>query len=175
VADGLRGELSAAPPGVRRIAWVTGGLRFVLKESAVRIVGYALGLAVAVEVVVTVDRIGTSGDSSQVSLLVLLVGAAALGFVAPRWAWLAGLVLGSAVAVSGMADAAWGPPPSHPTNPAGVGGAPTLFVLVVPGLLFVTVCLRLLGGRPELLAAQVLGAAGGTFSSTRPARRRGLL
>jgi hypothetical protein len=67
-----------------RIAWVTGGLWFVVKESAVRTVGYASRLAVAVAVLVTMDRISTSDDSSQVSLLVLLAGAAALGFVAPR-------------------------------------------------------------------------------------------
>jgi hypothetical protein len=130
----LLAESSAVPAGIRRIAWLTGGLWFVVKESAMRIVGYGLGLAVAVAALVTVDRIGTSDDSSQVSLLVLLVGAAALGFVAPRWAWLAGLVLGAAIAVSGMAYAAWGPPPSHPTNPSGVGGAATLFVLIVPAL-----------------------------------------
>jgi len=131
----LIAELPALPPGARRIAWLIGGFWFVAKESAVRMVGYGLGLAVAVAVLVTVDRIGASDDSSQVSLLVLLVGAAALGFAAPRWAWLAGLVLGSAIAVSAMASAAWGPPPSHPTNPSGVGGAATLFVLILPALL----------------------------------------
>jgi hypothetical protein len=130
----LLAESWAVPPGGRRVAWLTGGLWFVVKESAMRMVGYGLGLAVAVAVLVTVDRIGTSDDSSQVSLLVLLVGAAVLGFVAPRWAWLAGLVLGSVIAVSGMAHAAWGPPPAHPTNPSGVGGAATLFVLIVPAL-----------------------------------------
>jgi hypothetical protein len=130
----LLAESSAVPPGARRVAWLTGGLWFVVKESAMRMAGYGLGLAVAVAVLVTVDRIGTSDDSGQVSLLVLLVGAAVLGFVAPRWAWLAGLVLGSAIAVSEMAYAAWGPPPAHPTNPSGVGGAATLFVLIMPAL-----------------------------------------
>jgi hypothetical protein len=130
----LLAESSAVAPGWRRLAWLAGGLWFVMKESAMRTVGYGLGLAVTVAVLVRVDRIGTSDDSGQVSLLVLLVGAAVLGFVAPRWAWLAGLVLGSAIAVSGMAYAAWGPPPSHPTNPSGVGGAASLFVLIVPAL-----------------------------------------
>jgi hypothetical protein len=130
----LLAESSAIPPGRRRVAWLTGGLWFALKESAIRRVGYGLGLAAAVAVLVTVDRIGTSDDSSQVSLLVLLVTAIGLGFVAPRWAWLAGLVLGSAIAVSGMAYAGWGPTPSHPSSPSGVGGAATLFVLIVPAL-----------------------------------------
>jgi ABC-type multidrug transport system fused ATPase/permease subunit len=87
----LLAESSAVPPGGRRLAWLAGGLWFVAKESAMRTIGYGLGLAVAVAALVTVDRIGTSDDSSQVSLLVLLVGAAVLGLVAPRWAWLAGL------------------------------------------------------------------------------------
>jgi hypothetical protein len=130
----LLAEASVLPPGWRRVAWLTGGFWFVAKESAVRMFGYGLGLAVAVAVLVTVDRIGTSDDSGQVSLLVLLVGAAVMGFLAPRWAWLAGLVLGSAIAVSEMAYAAWGPPPAHPSNPSGVGGAATLFVLIVPAL-----------------------------------------
>jgi hypothetical protein len=130
----LLAESSAVPPGGRRLAWLAGGLWFVAKESAMRKVGYGLGLAVAVAALVTVDRLGTSDDSSQVSLLVLLVGAAVLGFAAPRWAWLAGLVLGSAIATSGMAYAAWGPSPAHQANPSGVGGAATLFVLIVPAL-----------------------------------------
>jgi hypothetical protein len=134
LGEALLAELSAVPPGARRVAWLVGGLWFAVKESAMRTVGYGLGLAIAVAVLVTVDRIGTSDDSSQVSLLVLLVGAAGLGFVAPRWAWLAGLVLGSTIAVSEMAYAAWGPPPTHPTNPSGVGGAATLFVLIVPAM-----------------------------------------
>jgi hypothetical protein len=130
----LLAEASVLPPGRRRSAWLTGGLWFVVKESAMRRFGYGLGLAAAVAVLVTVDRIGTSDDSAQVSLLVLLVGAATLGFAAPRLAWLAGLVLGSAIAVSAMAYAARGPTPSHPMNPSGVAGAATLFVLVVPAL-----------------------------------------
>ena len=131
----LLAEASVLPPGWRRFAWIAGGFFFVAKESAMRAVGYGLGLAVAVALVVTLDRIGKSDDSSQVILLVLLVCAAALGFAAPRWAWLAGLTIGSAVAVTEMATAAWGPPPSHPTSIHSVGGAATLFVLIVPALI----------------------------------------
>lgn len=130
----LLAEASVLPPGWRRFAWIVGGFLFVAKESAMRMVGYGLGLAAAVALVVTVDRIGTSDDSSQVALLVLLLCAAVLGFLAPRWAWLAGLIVGSAIAVSEMAAAAWGPAPSHPTSTSTVGGAATLFVLIVPAL-----------------------------------------
>jgi hypothetical protein len=59
-----------------------------------------------------------------VSLLVLLVGGAVLGFAAPRWAWLSALLLGSAPAVSGLI-AATQPKP---------GGAASLFVLIIPAL-----------------------------------------
>ena len=130
----LLAESAAVPPGRRRWVWLAGGLWFVIREGAMGKRGYGLGLAAAVAILVAVDRVGTSDDSGQVSLLVLLVGAAGLGFAAPRWAWLAGLVLGSAIAVSGMAYAAWGPAPAHPTHPSGVGGAATLFVLIVPAL-----------------------------------------
>jgi hypothetical protein len=130
----LLAEASVLPPGWRRFAWIAGGFLFVARESAMRRVGYGLGLAAAIALMVTLDRIGTSDDSSQVILLALLVCAAVLGFAAPRWAWLAGLIVGSAVAVTEMAAAAWGPAPSHPTSIHSAGDAATLFVLIVPAL-----------------------------------------
>jgi hypothetical protein len=126
-------EASVLPPGRRRLAWLIGGLWFVAKESAVRMIGYGLGLAVAVALLVAVDRIGTSDDSSQVSMLVLLVTAAGLGFLAPRWAWLAGLALGSALAVAGLVSAMLDPA-AHLPKPGGIAGAATLFVLLVPAM-----------------------------------------
>ncbi len=65
-------------------------------------------------------------------MLVLLAGAAALGFVVPRRAWLAALVLGSALAVAEMIYAAAGLAPARHLSPGGVAGAATLFVLLVP-------------------------------------------
>ena len=100
-----------------------------------RVMWYGLGLAAAVAALVTIDRIGTSDDSSQISMLVLLLGAAVLGFVAPRRAWVAGLVLGSALAVAGMIYVAAWPGTTHPPAPGGIGGAATLFVLVVPAFI----------------------------------------
>ena len=94
-----------------------------------RVLGYGLGLAAAVAAVLTIDRIGTVDDSSQVSMLVLLVGSAALGCVAPRRAWVAVLVIGSALAVAGMIYVVVWPGTTHPPAPGGVAGAATPFVL----------------------------------------------
>jgi hypothetical protein len=135
LAAALLAEAAVVPPGPRRTAWLLGGVWFVVKESVMRLLGYGLGLAAAVAALVTIDRIGTSDDSSQVSLLVLLVGSAVLGFVAPRWAWVAGLVIGSALAVAGMIYVAVWPGSTHPPAPGGTAGAATLFVLIVPALI----------------------------------------
>jgi hypothetical protein len=134
LGQALLAEASTVPPGRRRLAWVAGGLWFVVKESAVRKPGYVLGLIAAVAVLVGVDRIGTSDDSGMVSLAVLLLASAVLGFAAPRWAWLSGLVLGAAIALADLTYATVGPAPAHPMSPAGVTGAATMLVLIVPAL-----------------------------------------
>ncbi len=126
-------EMSAVPAGRARRAWLIGGMWFVMRESAGRVAAYAAGVVVSVAALVVVDRLGTSDDSSQVSLLVLLVGAAALGYAAPRRAWLSALLLGSAPAVSGLITAVADPAVAQP-KPGGPAGAATLFVLIVPAL-----------------------------------------
>jgi hypothetical protein len=126
-------ETAAVAPR-RRKAWLAGGLWFVAKETAMWALGYGCGLGAGVAVLVTVDRIGNSDDSSQVSMVVLLVGALVLGFAAPRWAWLSGVVLGSTLAVSAMISVALNPQSVQVPKPGGLGGAATLFVLVVPAL-----------------------------------------
>ncbi|MFL6111713.1 MAG: hypothetical protein ACJ786_10220 [Catenulispora sp.] len=128
----LLAEASAVPGGWRRVKWLAGGVWFVLTEGAMRRLVYGLGLAVAAALLVGVDRAGTSDDSGQVSLLVLLAGAAVLGAVAPRWAWLAALVLGSSLAVAGMVAATLGTAPAHLPPPGGLAGAATLFLLILP-------------------------------------------
>jgi hypothetical protein len=120
----LLAELPTVPPD-RRAAWLAGGLWFVVRECAMRMFGYLLGLAGAIAALVTVDRLGTSDDSAKVSLLVLLVGAGLLGFAAPRWAWFSALLLGSSLAVADMLV-----PSSADLGP----GPATLFVLVVPAM-----------------------------------------
>jgi hypothetical protein len=130
----LLAEASMVPPGWRRLTWLAGGVWFVMKENATRTLGYGLGLLAAVAVVVGLDRIGTSDDSATVVLLALLVASALLGFAAPRWAWLTGLVIGAAIGLAHIVYTTLGPDLPHPSVPAGVGGAATLLVLVVPGI-----------------------------------------
>jgi hypothetical protein len=130
----LLAEASAVPHGGRRSAWLAGGVWFIVREGVMRFVGYAMALLVAAGVVVTVDRIGNSDDAGQVSLLVLLLASMVLGFAAPRRAWVAGLVLGAAIAAANMVYVEWGPALAHPIEPGGRGGAATLLVLIVPAM-----------------------------------------
>ena len=127
LGQALLAELSAVPAG-RRAAWVAGGVWFVISQSWLRVGGYLVGVAAAASVLVFLDRIGTSDDSSQVVLAALLVVAALLGLAAPRLAWLTGLVVGAAIGI------------------AHLGGDPRLFVLVVPA-----VVAAYLGGGARLL------------------------
>ena len=120
------------PAGWRRLNWLAGGMWFVLKEGVMRRSGYWLGLLAAVAALVVVDRMGTSDDAGQVSMLVLLAGAAVLGFAAPRRAWLPALALGSALTMAGMIYVALGLAPAQHVSPGGLVGAATLLVLLVP-------------------------------------------
>jgi hypothetical protein len=135
LATALFAEARVVAPGRRRVSWLAGGWWFVVKEGLVRVFGYWVGLVAAVAALVTVDRIGSSDDAGQVSLLALLVFGAVLGFAAPRWAWLAGIVLGASIAAANMVYVTWGPALAHPIKPAGLGGAATLLVLIVPALI----------------------------------------
>jgi len=125
LGEALLAEASQVP-AARRTAWLAGGLWFAFREGVVRRVRYPLSLAVAVGILATVDRIGTSDDAEKVTLLVLLASAAVLGFLAPRWAWLAGLVLGSTVAGVELFFAA---------QTGASGGPASMLVLIVPGLI----------------------------------------
>ncbi len=129
LGEAMLAEAAAIGPGPRRLRWLAGGIWFVVRESPV--IWYGPALALAAAALVTVDRIGTSDDSGQVSLAVLLLGSGLLGCAAPRLAWLAGLVLGAALAVANLVYATWGPAPAHPMRPA---AAATLLVLIAPAL-----------------------------------------
>jgi len=63
----------------------------------VRPVLYTFGLFASAAMLIFVDY-SPSDIANQVSLLVLILGAATLGIAAPRWAWLAALVLGGSLA-----------------------------------------------------------------------------
>lgn len=93
--------------------------------------GYGAGLVVAVAAVLAVDR-SASDVSNQAALLTLLVAAAAMGFPAPRRAWLSGLLLGAAIPAAHIVYLTAGPALPYPQEPPGVGGATTLLVLILP-------------------------------------------
>ncbi|MFB9237200.1 hypothetical protein ACFFWC_16825 [Plantactinospora siamensis] len=135
LAGALLAEAPQVPPGRRRSRWLAGGLWYVGKETVRHRLAYGLGLALAAVALVVVDRLGTSDDAGQVSLLVLLVTAAGSGFAAPRRAWIAGLVIGSALPVLYVALAVLRPQTAHLPEPRGVAGAASLFVLVVPAMI----------------------------------------
>jgi hypothetical protein len=91
-----------------------------------------LGLLAAAAVVVAVDRWASSDDSGPVTLLVLAAVSAVAGFLWPRRAWLSALVVGGSLAVANIVYVTVGPARPHPIEPHGVGGAATLFVLILP-------------------------------------------
>jgi hypothetical protein len=99
-----------------------------------RTFGYAIGLVVAVAVLLGADR-SSSDVSNQATLLVLLVAAAVMGLSAPRRAWLPGLVLGAAIPLAHIVYLTAGPALPYKSEPAGVGGAATLLVLIVPAMI----------------------------------------
>ena len=95
---------------------------------------YLCGLTGAVGLLVWVDR-SPSDIANQVSLLVLLVGAAALGAAAPRHGWLSGVVIGSSIAFAHAIYLWMGISLPYPMSPRGWAGPLTLLVLVVPAVL----------------------------------------
>jgi hypothetical protein len=129
----LAAEAPEVAAGWRRAAWIAGGLWFVVRESAKRMIGYPLALACAVGVLLWVDRT-SSDDGGQFAMAALLAGAALLGFVAPRRAWVAGLVVGTAIAGAHVVYLVAGPALSYTPRPAGLGGAATMLVLIVPAM-----------------------------------------
>jgi hypothetical protein len=96
-----------------------------------RSVGYALGLLAAATMLISVDY-SASDIANQVSLLVLLLGAAALGLAAPRWAWLSALALGGCLATAHAIYLAAGVSLPYPMSPPGWLGAATLLILIIP-------------------------------------------
>jgi hypothetical protein len=115
LGQALLAELHAVP-AERRAAWIAGGVWFVIGQSWLRVGGYLVGVVAAAAVVAAVDRIGTSDDSGQVSLAVLLLVAVLMGIAAPRLAWLTGLVVGVAIGAAHLGGDLW------------------LFVLVAPAV-----------------------------------------
>lgn len=89
---------------------------------------YVVGLVGAVAVVVVVDR-SPSDIANQATLLILMVAAGLLGFVSPRWSWMAGLVLGGSIAGAHALYRIFDVAPPYPSEPSGWAGEVTLLAL----------------------------------------------
>ena len=92
---------------------------------------YTFGLFGSAAMLIFVDY-SPSDIANQVSLLVLILGAATLGIAAPRWAWLAALVLGGSLAAMHAIYLAAKVPLPYQVSPAGWAGAATLLILTIP-------------------------------------------
>ena len=92
---------------------------------------YTFGLFASAAMLIFVDY-SPSDIASQASLLVLILGAATLGIAAPRWAWLAALVLGGSLAAMHAIYLAAQVRLPYQMSPAGWAGAATLLILIVP-------------------------------------------
>lgn len=91
----------------------------------------AVGL---VAILVLVDR-SASDVANQVALLVLLLGAGALGALNPPHPWLGGVLIGSTLAVAHFFYETLGVSLPYAMSPPGLGGALTLLVLIIPAVL----------------------------------------
>lgn len=129
--EALLAEAALAPAGRRRWAWLAGGFWFVGREVTWKM-RYGLGVAASAVLVAALGWLGTSDDSSQVVLAVMLMSVALLGFAVPRRAWLAAVLVGSALGVAGMVEGALGAGAGHLPKPGGVAGGATLLLLVLP-------------------------------------------
>jgi hypothetical protein len=96
-----------------------------------RPVSYVLGLLAASTLLMWVDH-SPSDVADQAAMLVLVVSAAALGFAAPRWAWLSALVLGGCLAVTHVIYLAAGVALPYAMSPTGWAGPATLLILIIP-------------------------------------------
>jgi hypothetical protein len=97
----------------------------------VRPARYTFGLVASAAMLIFVDY-SPSDIASQASLLVLILGAGTLGIAAPRWAWLAALVLGGSLAAMHAIYLAAQVPLPYQMSPAGWAGAATLLILIIP-------------------------------------------
>jgi hypothetical protein len=103
----------------------------VFEVVIMRPVLYTFGLFASATMLIFVDY-SPSDIASQASLLVLILGAATLGIAAPRWAWLAALVLGGSLAAMHAIYLAAQVPLPYQMSLAGWAGAATLLILIIP-------------------------------------------
>jgi hypothetical protein len=103
----------------------------VFEVVIMRPVLYTFGLFASATMLIFVDY-SPSDIASQASLLVLILGAGTLGIAAPRWAWLAALVLGGSLAAMHAIYLAAQVPLPYQMSLAGWAGAATLLILIIP-------------------------------------------
>lgn len=94
---------------------------------------YLSAVVGSVALLVWVDR-SPDEAANQASLLVLLTTAALTGFLRPRRAWLAALMVGSTVAAARGVSAALGMKSPDPNAPHGWLGISSLLILNLPAL-----------------------------------------
>jgi hypothetical protein len=92
---------------------------------------YALGLLSAAAMLVSVDY-SPSDIANQASMLVLVLGAAALVLAVPRWAWLAALLLGATLAAAHATYLAASFALPYDMSPSGWAGPASLLILIIP-------------------------------------------
>jgi hypothetical protein len=128
-------ELEAAESPRELLAWTAGGLATALRlrlrrpGTAVWLVGVGGSFAL-----IGVLDWSPSDIANQTTLLALLVTAGGLGFAVPGARVATGLILGSAVAVLHVTYQLAGIQLPYAAEPAGMGGAISLLVLIVPAM-----------------------------------------
>jgi hypothetical protein len=157
-------ELDAVDSPDERLAWAVGGLGTVLSLRLRRwgTAVWVIGVGASIALLGILDW-SPSDVANQATLLALLVTAGCLGFAIPGARLATGLILGSAVAVLHVTYLAMGVRLPYQPEPAGMLGAVTLFVLVVPATVAAviggTIRRRALGGGAPHLPPP--GSAGG--------------
>jgi hypothetical protein len=126
-------ELEAVEAPGERLAWTLGGLRTVLSLRLRRwsTAAWLAGIAGSVALLGFLDW-SPSDIANQATLLALLVTAGCLGFAIPGARLATGLILGSAIGLLHVAYLAIGVRLPYQPEPAGLLGAISLLVLVVP-------------------------------------------
>ena len=102
-----------------------------LQVVIMRPVQYLLGLLAIAALLILVDY-SPSDIANQASLLVLILGAGALGLAVPRLAWLAALLLGGTLAATHGIYLAANVSFPYPMSPPGWSGAAALLILIIP-------------------------------------------
>ena len=145
-------ELEAVEAPGERLAWTLGGLGTVLSLRLWRwsTVIWLACVAGAIALLGFVDW-SPSDVANQATMLALLLTAGCLGFAVPGARLATGLILGSAIALLHLSYLLLGVRLPYQTEPSGLLGAVTLFVLVVPATVAAviggTIRRRALGGR----------------------------